>query len=128
MYDIEVESSFEQFWRYNTIIMCGGFSSAPSEEQLYVVSQKDIISEIGEPTEQKASDFKSPHLTTLSAPKADHIRTIIYIVPHTLPLGREVESCPPFDVDIKISKNKEVIYQVTHKVNQWGGASIEIKL
>ncbi len=128
MYTIEVESSFEQMWRYNTIIMCGGYASAPSSEQLYVVSSKDIISDIENPIECQPDNYALPRRVILEAKAADNIRVIVYIVPHTLPLGRDVEQLPPFDAEVKIQCGTEVVYNTTHKVNQWGGASIEIKL
>ncbi|MFI3302075.1 MAG: hypothetical protein SNH35_04460 [Rikenellaceae bacterium] len=126
MYTIEVKSSFEQLWRYNTIIMCGGFS--PDDELLYVVSTKDIISDMENPIESAPADFTLPRSVMLNADDAEHIRTIIYITPHTLPLGREVKENPPFDVDVTITKDLKNIYSSKHQVNQWGGASIEIKL
>ncbi len=128
MYKIDVESDFEQLWRYNTIVMCGGYDSPPSSQQLYVVSSKDIISDIENPIECEPVGYTLPRRVTLEAEAADHIRVIVYVIPHTLPLGREVEHYPSFDVDVKISRMGESIYHATHNVNQWGGASIEIKL
>ncbi len=126
MYKIEVECSYEQLWRYNTIIMCGGFSG--SEESLYVVSKEDIISDTEHPIESEPSDFVLPRRVELTAESADHIRAIIYVVPHTLPLSRDVDECPPFDVEVTITNGVKKIYSSTHPVNQWGGASIEIKI
>ncbi|MFI3292187.1 MAG: hypothetical protein SNG27_01205 [Rikenellaceae bacterium] len=126
MYLIEVESSFEQLWRYNTIVMCGGYSA--TSEQLYVVSQEDIISPEDSPIESEPEGYELPRRVSLKGDKADNIRAIIYVVPHILPLGRGVEESPDFDLEIKISKGKKIIYNTTHQVNQWGGASIEIKL
>ncbi len=128
MYTIEVKSSFEQVWRYNTMIMCGGYSALPEEKELYVVSERDIVSEIENRIECEPSGFELPHRLILTAEEADHIRVIIYYVPHTLPLGKEVENRTPFDVDVKISREGEVIYKKVHQINQWGGASIEIKI
>ncbi len=126
MYTIEVESSYEQLWRYNTIIMCGGFSR--NDEQLYVVSAKYIISDTENPIDSEPEGFTLPRRVELNAESADHIRAIIYITPHTLPLGRVVEQNPSFDVKVIITKEQNQIYSKLHPVNQWGGASIEIKL
>ncbi|MFI3282523.1 MAG: hypothetical protein SNG10_03230 [Rikenellaceae bacterium] len=128
MYLIEVENSYEQLWRYNTIVMCGGYSPSPENAELYVVSTEDIISQIETPIEGEPAGYKLPRRVNLEAAAADHIRVIVYLVAHTLPLGREVSMSPAFDLEVKISKDSEVVYNTTHKVNQWGGASIEIKL
>ncbi len=126
MYTIEVECSYEQLWRYNTIIMCGGFST--KDEQLYVESTKDIISDVENTIECAPADFELPRKVTLRVDKADHIRAIIYVIPHILPLGRDVDENPPFDIEVTITKGTKKIYATPHQVNQWGGASIEIKL
>ncbi len=126
MYLIEVESGYEQLWRYNTIIMCGGYSA--TSEQLYVSSQEDIISPLDNPIDCMPEGYKLPHKVSLKTSKADNIRAIIYVVPHILPLGKDVDAFPDFDLDVKITKGKKIIYSTTHQVNQWGGASIEIKL
>ncbi|MFR9602282.1 MAG: hypothetical protein SNG02_00230 [Rikenellaceae bacterium] len=128
MYTIEVESSFEQMWRYNTIVMCGGYGPAPSSEQLYVVSKEDIISDIENLIECEPKGYELPRKVTLEAEAAAAIRVIIYVVPHTLPLGREVDNFPPFDLYVRITKKSKSIYAAIHEVNQWGGASIEINL
>ncbi len=126
MYTIEVESSYEQLWRYNMIVMCGGFSA--TSESLYVVSQRDIISDIENPIECEPDGYTLPRRVSLRAAKADNIRAIVYVVPHTLPIGRDVDQNPAFDALVTITKSGKEIYRNIHKVNQWGGASIEIKI
>ncbi len=126
MYSIDVESSYEELWRYNIIVMCGGYSA--SQERLYVTSQEDIISPVGSSLDCEPEGYKLPHVVSLNAAKADNIRAIIYLVPHTLPRGKEVAAYSDFDLEVTVTRGKKIIYQSTHKANQWGGASIEIKL
>ena len=39
-----------------------------------------------------------------------------------------MQDCLPFDLKVSVTADGETVYDVTHKVNQWGGASIELKL
>lgn len=39
-----------------------------------------------------------------------------------------MQDCLPFGLKVSVTADGETVYDVTHKVNQWGGASIELKL
>ena len=118
MYTIRVTCSYDELYRYNTVVMCGGYDSA--QEELYVVSARDEASQGGE--------FALPQITTLTADRAENLRIVVYLVAHTLPENLNVEELNPFEVDIKVTKGGKEIYHKPHEVNPWGGAAIEIKL
>lgn len=128
MYTIEVISSFEEYWRYNTILMCGGYSD--TGEELYVVSQKDVIAEVGDEIRLAPKGYTSPRVTVLECEECDNIRLMVYMVPNTLPKGSKarIENFPPFDATIIIRRGDELIYDEIITVNQWSGISKEIKI
>ncbi len=105
MYKIEIKSDFAELHRYDLVITCGGFDSLG--EQLYVTGSES---------------------TTLICESAASIVAIIYVVANALPQSKVINDSPPFDLEIIVTNDDEEVYRQTHKVNQWGGASIEIKL
>lgn len=65
---------------------------------------------------------------TMTTEPCESITAYIYVIPNTLPVSREVQDCLPFGLKVSVTADGETVYDVTHKVNQWGGASIELKL
>ncbi len=118
MYTISVTCSYDELYRYNTVVMCGGYNA--SGEEIYVVSQRDDASQGGE--------FSLPQIVQLRAQRAQSIRIIVYLIAHTMPEKREVEASPPFEIDIEVEQDGREIYHKSHEVNQWGGTAIEIEL
>jgi hypothetical protein len=49
-------------------------------------------------------------------------------MPHKLPAIREPEDAAPFGLRIKVKADDEVVYNVVHQVNQWSGATVELRL
>ncbi len=113
MVEIEVESSYSGYSRYNTIIMCGGFDELSS--QLYVVSAQKAEAESGVRVEASA---------------AHHIEVIIYFVPKSTPQGKNeaVVDHPPFEAHISIKSGKRALHNKVHQINAWGGAAIKLNL
>ncbi|MFI3278572.1 MAG: hypothetical protein SNH13_01380 [Rikenellaceae bacterium] len=126
MYRIDVDCSFESVWRYNMVLMCGGYDA--TDEQLYVVSREDIIAEQGNEGEEVPPAVLLPRRITLDAQDAQRIRVILYIVPHTLPQQKDISQTPPFELTITVENRGDVVYHRVHHVDQWSGDSIEINL
>ncbi|MFI3319973.1 MAG: hypothetical protein SNH01_04195 [Rikenellaceae bacterium] len=126
MYKIEVETQFEESWRYNLVVMCGGYTA--SAKQLYVVSTEDTIAEIEDFQTTKPDGYTLPRQLSLKAKRADNIRALVYVIPHTPPANRDIEEFAPFEMSIKIARDGKEIYSQIHDINQWSGSSIEIKL
>lgn len=49
-------------------------------------------------------------------------------VPHTLPETREIGNVAPFDVRLRIGYGGVPFGDMHYRINQWSGASLEIKL
>ncbi len=131
MYRIEARSDYEQLFRYNIIVTCAGYSA--SGEQLYVVGEQKIYSEefpkleLGvQPT--PPPDFVVGESVVLECDEAASIHAIIYVVTNRLPAYREIKASPPFMIDIEVRHNSEVLHKSPYEVNQWGGATIHIKI
>ena len=58
----------------------------------------------------------------------DHIVMYVYIVPHTLPETREIGDVAPFDVRLRVGYGGVPFGDMHYRINQWSGASLEIKL
>ncbi len=52
----------------------------------------------------------------------------VYIVPHTLPETRDIGDVAPFDVRLRIGYASVSVGDMRYRINQWSGASLEIKL
>ncbi len=125
---MEVESRYEGWWRYNVTILCGCFDAAG--ERIGFASAESIVAPVG-------SDLSAP--PEGAAPAAErrigirsvachHIVMYVYIVPHTLPETREIGDVAPFDVRLRIGYAGVSLGDMRYRINQWSGASLEIKL
>ncbi len=129
MYRVVITSQYEQLWRYNLLAMCAGFDAL--RERLYVVSGERIYREeinteiVALPA--PPSGFRVGEPFVLLCESAESLHLIIYVVTHTLPSNRDVESSPPFDVRVVIERDGEAVYDEPHEVNQWGGATIDFE-
>ncbi|MFI3259102.1 MAG: hypothetical protein R3Y16_03300 [Rikenellaceae bacterium] len=130
MYKIGVKSDYEELYRYNLVITCAGYDA--QGEQLYVTGVEKIYSEEFNETfgvlPPIPLDFIVGESLTLECETAEKIHVIVYVVTTSLPKSRLVDDSPPFDLEIRVERDSETIYELTHQVNQWGGASINIKL
>lgn len=52
----------------------------------------------------------------------------IYIVPHTLPAGNDIGDTTPFEVEIRIAYGGRRLRAEKRLINQWSGASIEMRV
>lgn len=124
-YDIEVGSDFKEWWRYNVIIMCGGFDG---EQRKYVTSTEDAIAEIGTNIERAPDGYPKERITRLHTDDCVRIALYIYIIPHSLPQGRDIERSKPFEVTLHVAHNGEQPFTKTFSINQWSGASLELSI
>ncbi len=113
MIDITVICDFERYSHFNTIIVCGGFDTA--DNQLYLASSNKAE---GEST------------TLLSCEDAHRIEVIVYIIPKSLPGGKDeaIENFPPFEARVTIENQTNQIHNKLHSVNGWGGAVVHLKV
>lgn len=125
-FQISVRSRFAELWRYNMVLTCGCFNT--DGEQVDFLSQESIVAAVGANLSAPPDGATRRREMCVTTPRCNNIVLYIYLIPHTLPSSRDVDEYAPFDVDISIEAENTVIYHHAHKVNQWSGASIELKL
>lgn len=125
-FTIEVSSSYKEFWRYNVALMCGCFDAA--DVRTNFASTEDTVSDVGANLTAPPKGYIAHRLVTLCTPPADHLLLYIYIIPHTLPTGRDVAHNKPFPLHLRILHGDREIRSVDYNINQWSGASIELKV
>lgn len=126
-FTIHVHSGFAELWRYNTAVMCGGFDS--NGERVDFVSAQSTVAPVGANLKRAPEGLAADRDLEVTTAECDSMTAYVYLVPNTLPLSREIDDCRPFTLKVKVTTSDgETLYDVAHKVNQWSGASIEIRL
>ncbi|MBO5216676.1 MAG: hypothetical protein Q4F45_08520 [Alistipes sp.] len=127
IFRVEISSKFEELWRYNIVLMGGGFNA--KGEQVDFASSTAQIAKVGTNFTEKPAQLEDmPREYKITLSNCDNIATYIYLVPHTLPFSNEIGTAEPFDLKVEVWCDDEKIYSQRHKINQWSGASIELKL
>lgn len=125
-FKISVRSNFAELWRYNIVVTCGAFDAAG--EQIEVTTSESSVASIidGAGGAADVADVsRDVKLTTLPC---ESIKAYVYLMPHKLPSAKSPDDTPTFGVRVKVKADDEQIYNVVHSVNQWSGATIELKL
>ena len=123
-FKIEISSSFEYFWRYNVAVTCGCFDA--QGERVGFASADDHIADVGADMKNPPQGYVSPRTVTVSTVPFDHLLMYIYVIPHTLPEGRDVAEYKPFDLKVRITRDGKGVVNKVYSVNSWSGASIEL--
>ena len=124
-FQISVRSNFAELWRYNIVVTCGTFDVAG--EQIEVTTKESSVASIveGGGVADVADVSRDVKLTTSPC---ESIKAYVYLMPHKLPSAKSPDDTPAFGVRVKVKADDEQIYNVVHSVNQWSGATIELKL
>lgn len=125
-FTISLQSHYAELWRYNIVVMCGCFDKVG--ERTDFLSKENFVAAVGSNLTAAPNGIESHNRLTLTTSPCDSIVAYIYLIPHSLPPTRDVEEYAPFDLRIKVSADDNVIYDTDHKINQWSGCSIELKL
>ena len=126
VFQISVSSNFPDLWRYNVVVMCASYDA--QGEQLSVSTQQSSVASAGEDVERDAVPAAADREVVLTTEPCDSIKAYIYLMPHTLPSATAPDDTPNFSIRIKVKGGGEPIYNKEHQVNQWSGATIELKL
>lgn len=131
MLNITLSSDYEEYWRYNVVVICGGYST--QEEQLFVTGDEVILADdvtpYGGVRPIPADDFAPEQMTiNFECEEADHLVVSLNVIPHLLPKESDIRTAKPFGVELLVSDCGEVIYLEKHKVDQSSGISKEITI
>ncbi|WP_300737688.1 hypothetical protein [uncultured Alistipes sp.] len=124
-FKIELKCRYEAWWRYNAALMCGCFDA--DDRRTGFVSAASEVAEVGANLPAKPDGLPDRNCVALETPPCDHILLYAYIIPHTLPEGNDIDATRPFDIEIRLFCAGRLLRTEKRKVNQWSGASIELK-
>ena len=125
-FTVEVSSRYEGWWRYNAALMCGCFDA--EEQRTGFASASSHIADVGANLPEQPADTAPGRKIVLETEPCDHLLLYIYIVPHTLPTGSDIDETEPFDLDVTIACAGRRIRKSRYRINQWSGASIELRV
>lgn len=125
-YQIEVSGSHPEFWRYNVALMCGCFDR--EDDRRGFASSEDTVADVGANLSAPPQNYPEHRISILETPPCDHIVLYVYIIPHTLPAGRDISDTKPFPIEVRILAPDGTETRHTYQINQWSGASIELKV
>lgn len=124
-FDIKVSSRYDGLWRYNMALTCGCFDA--QERQTEFVSASSHVADVGANLPAPPEGIAPRRGIALATPPCDHIRCFLYLIPHTLPAGDDIEATAPFEVEVRISYAGRPLSTARHRINLWSGASIELR-
>ena len=125
-FKISVRSNFAELWRYNIVVTCGAFDAAG--EQIEVTTSESSVASIEDAAGGAADVAEVSRDVKLTTVPCESIKAYVYLMPHKLPSAKSPDDTPTFGVRVKVKADDEQIYNVVHSVNQWSGATIELKL
>jgi hypothetical protein len=125
-FKISVRSNFAELWRYNIVVTCGAFDA--NGEQIEVTTSESSVASIVDGAGSAADVADVSREVKLTTAPCESIKAYVYLMPHKLPSAKSPDDTPTFGVRVKVKADDEQIYNVVHSVNQWSGATIELKL
>lgn len=125
-FTIEVSSRYEGWWRYNAALMCGCFDA--EGQRTGFVSSSSHVADVGANLPEKPADAAENRSAVLTTPPCDHLMLYVYIIPHTLPAGRDIDASRPFEIELKISYAGKRLRTEKRSINQWSGTSLELRV
>lgn len=123
---IEVKCHYDAWWRYNVAMMCGCFDT--DDRRTDFVSTASDVADVGANLTVRPDGIPDRSRITLETPPCDHALLYVYIIPHTLPTDNDIDNTRPFDIEIRIFSEGHLLHSEKRKINQWSGASIELKI
>ena len=125
IFQITVSSNYAELWRYNIAVVAACFDK--DHNQMEVVAERSHLADVGANLRMAESGWMERHKLSLKTPACESIECLVYLIPHTLPAVREIEDASPFQIKIVGKRGTKALHEELHQVNQWSGASIELK-
>lgn len=125
-FSVEISSDFEQFWCYNVAVTCGCFDEF--DERVGFASADDSVAPVGSNLDRCPAGYPSKRVVRFDTVACDHLLMYLYVIPHTIPLGRAIDEYKPFSLKVRISRGGRVVATHNFAVNRWSGASIELRV
>lgn len=126
IFKIEVSTQFSDWWRYNVVLMCGCFDE--NAERIGFVTAESHIASVGANLVQKPDGEDSKRNIELSTIECNSGILYLYIIPHSLPMQRDVADNKPFNIELSVTCGDKKQTSDKYSINQWSGASIILEL
>ena len=124
-FKVEISSEFADFWCYNVAVTCGCFDQ--QGERVGFASADDAVAPVGANLDCKPKNYPSKRVVAFETIACDNLLMYVYIIPHTIPLGRVVDEHKPFMLKVRITRGGKVVLSRELPVNRWSGASLEVR-
>ena len=125
-FTIEVTSRYEGWWRYNAALMCGCFDAA--NQRIGFASAASDVADVGSNLTERPDGIAADRSAALETMPCDHLVLYLYIIPNTLPAGNDIEANKPFEIELRISYAGRRLRTEKRAINQWSGASVEMRV
>ena len=125
-FTIEVTSRYEGWWRYNAALMCGCFDAAG--RRIGFASSASTVADVGSNLAERPADIAADRTAALQTVPCDHLVLYLYIIPPTLPADNEIDATRPFGIEVRISYAGRRLLTEKREINQWSGASVEMRV
>ena len=125
-FSIEVSSRYDGWWRYNAALMCGMFDADGNRTGF--ASASSHVADVGSGLAEPPAGVDPARRAVLETPECDHLVLYIYIIPHKLPDDNDIEATKPFEIEIAVHRDGRELFVRKHAINQWSGASFEIRI
>ena len=77
---------------------------------------------------ERPADIPADRRAVLETMPCDHLVLYLYLIPHTLPAGNDIDTTRPFEIELRISYAGRLLRTERRAINQWSGASIELRV
>ena len=130
-FSVEITSSYAGLWRYNLAVTCGCFDDTGNgvdNPRRDFVAAEDFVAQTGANLQQPPEGYSADRTIRFSTIACDYLLMYVYVIPHTLPVERNIADCKPFGLHICVRRGSTVVYERLHSVNCWSGTSIELRV
>lgn len=127
-YEISVESSFREWWRYNVFITAACY--APDGTLADYAGVRDCIYEPsdGKLKREKPQNYDPKRISHVSAPRCSRLEIYVYVIANTMPSDDAIKHSPPFEASVSVTQNGKPLLRQNFEVNQWGGSSLRFDI
>ena len=125
-FTIEISSRFEGWWRYNAALMCGCFDAAGN--RIDFAAAESHVADVGSAPARRPDGIAADRALRLDTVPCDHLLLYLSLIPHPLPESNDIETTRPFALELKIAWKGSVFRSERLAINQWAGASLELRI
>ncbi|MDE5708480.1 MAG: hypothetical protein K2I32_03380 [Alistipes sp.] len=124
-FTIEVTSRHDGWWRYNVALMAGCFDA--EDRRTGFATASSHVADTGAELRKAPAGIAPDRKAVLETEPCDHLLLYVYVIPHTLPRTNEIDETQPFEIEITIHYDGRKLQKIRRAINQWSGASIEMR-